>query len=192
MLAIAQHHVIYSDLETLGTLALPLWESENVATVMDRLKKTIKKPSFPISPNSKALLVWRLFHALFVHATVLAVVYQACVDATANGFSYAVIYIGDVVHILNTLLLFLTACNNRGRIVMDRHVIFKENFDRYFVIDVISLLPLEIFAFASSSALFTAALLRLNRVLRFGRVLQLSSEFPPNDSTTYNTCLNIV
>ena len=96
----------------------------------------------------------------------------------SNGYLYAVIYIGDVVHIINTLLFFLTACNNRGRIVTDRHVIFKKNINRYFVIDVISLLPLEIFAFASFSVLFTAALLRLNRILRFSRVIQLSSKFP--------------
>jgi len=143
---------------------------------MDRLKKRIAH-LFPICPNSKVLLVWRLFHALSVHATVLAVVYQACVDATSSGFLYTVIYVGDVVHILNTLLFFLTACNKNGRIITDRHVIFKENFNRYFVYDVISLLPLEIFALSSSSVLFTAALLRLNRVLRFERVVQLFGEF---------------
>ncbi|XP_065897294.1 uncharacterized protein [Dysidea avara] len=71
----------------------------------------------------------------------------------------------------------IPACNNRGRIVTDRHVIFKKNINRYFVIDVISLLPLEIFAFASFSVLFTAALLRLNRILRFSRVIQLSNVY---------------
>ena len=146
---------------------------------MDMLKKRIKKPSFPISPNSKALLVWRLFHALFVHATVLTVVYQACVDATSNGYLYAVIYIGDVVHIINALLFFLTACKNRGRVIVDRHVIVKKNLNYFLMIDIISLIPLEIFAFASTSVLLTAAFLRLHRLLRFIRVIQFFSEFLP-------------
>jgi len=105
------------------------------------------------------------------------VVYQACVDASSSGYLYAVIYLGDVVHIMNTLLLFLTACKNRGRIIVDRHVIVKKNLNHFLVIDIISLIPLEVFAFASTSVLLTAALLRLPRILRFIRVIQFFSKF---------------
>ena len=155
----------------------PLETRQPTEAKMDVLKKMMKKPSFPICPNSNVLLVWRLFHALFVHATVLAVVYQACVDASSSGYLYAVIYLGDVVHIMNTLLLFLTACKNRGRIITDRHVIIKNNLNYFLVIDIISILPLEVFAFASTSVLLTAARLRLPRILRFIRVIQFFSKF---------------
>ena len=148
-------------------------------TDRDNLPKKIRKPSFPISPNSKVLLVWRLFHALLVHATVLAVVYQACVDASSNGVIYAVIYVGDAIHVTNTLLFFFVAYKSRGRIISDRRVIFKKNLNHFLVIDIISLIPLEIFAFASSSVLLTAAFLRLPRILRFIRVLQFFSELLP-------------
>ena len=144
---------------------------------MDALKKRLT-PSY-ICPNSKYLLVWRLFHALFVHSTVLAVVYQACVDASSSGVIYAVIYIGDAVHVTNTFLFFFVAYKSNGRIFADKSVIFKKNLNSFLVIDIISLIPLEIFAFASSSVLLTAAFLRLPRILRFIRVIQFFSESLP-------------
>ena len=109
---------------------------------------------------------------LSVHVTLCLVGYQAAFDASMNTWHYLFIYLGDFTYLVNTVLYFLTAIKNKGKVTMiqDKDVIIKQNLNAYFVTDVLSLLPLEIFGFASSSVLFTTALLRLNRALRIIRI----------------------
>lgn len=140
-------------------------------------KKLAKKPAFPICPDSRILLYWRLFQALSVHVTLFLVGYQAAFDASRRGWHYCFIYLGDLTYLINTILYFLTAIKKKGKVIRDRDVIIKNNIDVYFVADAVSLLPLEIFAFASSSVLFAAALLRLNRVLRIIRITHFFSKW---------------
>ena len=130
----------------------------------------IKKPSFPIHPNSVPLHFWRLFQVFSVHVTLFLVGYQAAFDASVNTWHYLLIYLGDFTYLVNTVLYFLTAIKSKGKVIQDKNVIIKKNLNAYFVTDILSLLPLEIFGFASSSVLFTTALLRLNRVFRIIRV----------------------
>ena len=144
---------------------------------MKAFKKLVKKRLFPIGPNSRKLLYWRLFQAFSVHVTLFLVGYQAAFDASINTWHYIFIYLGDITYLINTALYFFTAIKNRGKVNRDRDVIIKKNLNIYFVVDVLSLLPLEIFGFASSSVLFTAALLRLNRVLRIIRVTHFFSKW---------------
>ena len=139
-------------------------------------KTLVKKSLFPICPNSGKLLCWRLFQALFVHLTLFVVGYQAAFDASKNTWHYLVIYLGDFTYLINTVLYFLTAIKNNGKVIRDRDVIIKKNLNVYFVADVVSLLPLEIFGLPSSSVLFTTALLRLNRVFRIIRATQFLSK----------------
>ena len=126
--------------------------------------------SFPIRPNSVLLLFWRLFTVLSVHVTLFLVGYQAVFNASINIWQYVLIYLGDLAYLINTILYFCTAIKCRGKIIWDRDVIIKRNRDVYFVTDVLSLLPLEIFGLGASSMLFAMALLRLNRVLRIIRI----------------------
>ena len=126
--------------------------------------------SFPIRPNSVLLLFWRLFTVLSVHVTLFLVGYQAVFNASINIWQYVLIYLGDLAYLINTILYFCTAIKCRGKIIRDRDVIIKRNRDVYFVTDVLSLLPLEIFGLGASSMLFAMALLRLNRVLRIIRI----------------------
>ena len=107
---------------------------------------------------------------LSVHVTLFLVGYQAAFDASMNTWHYLFIYLGDFTYLVNTVLYFLTAIKSKGKVIQDKDVIIKQNLNAYFVTDVLSLLPLEIFGFASSSVLFTTALLRLNRVLRIIRI----------------------
>lgn len=107
---------------------------------------------------------------LSVHVTLFLVGYQAAFDASMNTWHYLFIYLGDFTYLVNTVLYFLTAIKSKGKVIQDKDVIIKQNLNVYFITDVLSLLPLEIFGFASSSVLFTTALLRLNRVLRIIRV----------------------
>ena len=147
---------------------------------MKAFKKLVKKPLFPICPTSGKLLCWRLFQAFSVHVTLLLVGYQAAFDASINTWHYLFIYLGDFTYLINTVLYFLTSIKNKGKVNKDRDVIIKKNLNFYFVIDVLSLLPLEIFGLASSSVLFTAALLRLNRVLRIIRITHFFSKYGHN------------
>ena len=107
---------------------------------------------------------------LSVHVTLFLVGYQAVFNASINIWQYVLIYLGDLVYLINTILYFCTAIKCRGKIIRDRDVIIKRNRDVYFVTDVLSLLPLEIFGLGASSMLFAMALLRLNRVLRIIRI----------------------
>lgn len=136
-----------------------------------------KKPLFPIRPDSVLLLCWRLFQVLSVQVTMLLVGYQAAFDASENAWDYLFIYLGDFTYLINAILYFMTAIKHRGKVIRDRNVIIKENINVYFVADVLSLLPLEIFGFASSSVLFAAALLRLNRLLRIIRITHFLSKW---------------
>ena len=144
---------------------------------MKAFRKLVKKPLFPISPNSGKLLYWRLFQTLSVHVTLFIVGYQAAFDASINGWHYFFIYFGDFTYLINTILYFLTAIKKKGKVIRDKNVIIKKNLDVYFVADVLSLLPLEIFGFSASSVMFTAALLRLNRLLRIIRVTHFLSKW---------------
>ena len=144
---------------------------------MKVFKKLTKKSLFPICPNSGKLLCWRLFQAFSVHVTLFIIGYQAAFDASKNSWHYVFIYLGDFTYLINTILYFLTAIKTKGRVTKDRDVIIKKNINVYFVADVVSLLPLEIFAFASSSVMFAAALLRLNRLLRIIRVTHFLSKY---------------
>lgn len=143
---------------------------------MKVFKKLVRKPLFPICPNSGKLFCWRLFQAFSVHVTLFLIGYQAAFDASKSSWHYVFIYFGDFTYLINTILYFLTAIKTKGKVIKDRDVIMKKNLNVYFVADVVSLLPLEIFAFTSSSVLFVAALLRLNRVLRIMRVTHFLSK----------------
>ena len=136
-----------------------------------------RKQLFPICPNSGKLFYWRLFQGFFVQLTLFVVGYQAAFDASRNAWHYVIIYLGDLMYLMNTLLYFLTAIKDKGRVIRDTRVIQKKNLNVYFVVDVVSLLPLEIFGFASSMPLYVAALLRLNRVLRIIRVTHFLSKW---------------
>lgn len=143
---------------------------------MKVFRKLTKKPLFPICPNSGKLLCWRLFQAFSVHFTLFIIGYQAAFHATTSGWQYTCIYLGDVTYLINTILYFFTAIKMKGKVIRDRNVIIKKNLNVYFVADVLSLLPLEIFCFASSTVVFAAALLRLNRVLRIIRITHFFSK----------------
>ena len=144
---------------------------------MKVFKKLFEKQLFPISPNSGKLLCWRLFQAFSVHVTLFLIGYQAAFDASKSSWQYVFIYLGDFTHLINTILYFFTAIKRKGKVIKDRDVIIKKNLNVYFVADVVSLLPLELFAFASSSVMFAAALLRLNRLLRIIRITHFLSKW---------------
>ena len=144
---------------------------------MKVFKRLNKKHLFPICPNSGKLFYWRLFQASFVHLTLFVVGYDAAFDASRSAWHYTIIYLSDLMYLINTVLYFLTAIKDNGKVIRDRNVIQKKNLNIYFVVDVVSLLPLEIFGFASSTPLFVAALLRLNRVLRIIRVTHFLSKW---------------
>lgn len=114
---------------------------------------------------------------LSVHATLFLVGYEAAFDASKNSWHYLFIYLGDFTYMINGVLYFLTAIKSKGKVIQDKHVIIKKNCNIYFVADIVSLLPLEIFGFATSSVLFTTALLRLNRVLRIIRITHSLSKW---------------
>ena len=152
----------------------------------DVSKKLNKKRFFPICPNSGKLLYWRLFQAFSVHSTLFVIGYQAAFDASSsNAWHYVIIYLGDLMYLINTVLYFLTAIKDKGKVIRDREVIQKKNINVYFVVDVVSLLPLEIFGFASSTPLYVAALLRLNRVLRIIRITHFLSKYQPLTHSLY-------
>lgn len=114
---------------------------------------------------------------LSVHATLFLVGYEAAFDASKNAWHYLFIYLGDFTYMINGVLYFLTAIKSKGKVIQDKDVIIKKNCNIYFVADIVSLLPLEIFGFATSSVLFTTALLRLNRVLRIIRITHSLSKW---------------
>ena len=133
-----------------------------------------RRVRLPLDQNSKFMLIWNSFHCTAIHASYLFVWFQAAVDASIS-WHLATIYTLDFFYLLYVLSQFITSHTSKGKTVKDYKKIAREVL-KTIALDILSLLPLEIFSFISNKQVLVAAYLRLNRSLRFFRVYKFLSK----------------
>ena len=128
----------------------------------------------PLDLNSNGVFVWDCLQCIAIHASYIFVCFQAAIDADIS-WHLAMIYLTDFMYLLYVLSQFFMSYKHRGRVIKEYRKIGRE-VAKTIVIDVFSLLPVEIFSFAADNQALVAAYLRLNRCVRFFRVYKFLSK----------------
>ena len=125
---------------------------------------------------SKWLVSWEALVAASILPSVAAVMFQAAFDA-GTVWLWIVIYILDLLYFASMVVRFVTGYKKRGVLVTERRKVVRNYLKRSFIPDLLSVLPLEVLAFAADSGgVALAACLRLNRCIRCYRVWTFISE----------------
>lgn len=129
------------------------------------------------------LSAWEALVVASIVPTILLVVFQVAFDAEIV-WQWVVIYSADALFIASIVARFLTGYMKRGVLVTDRKMVVLNYLKRSFFVDLFTVVPLEIFAFAATGSreevLVVAAYLRLNRCVRCYRVWTFISEQVPS------------
>ncbi len=123
-------------------------------------------------------MVWNSIIAYSVIYSTFLVTLQAAFHA-GIVWQLVVIYLLDVLYLGAVVVRFFTGYTKRGVVVTDRRRIALQYAKTALVPDVLSLLPLEIFALAAGNVTYVAAFLRLNRCIRWYRVWTFLGELIP-------------
>lgn len=129
------------------------------------------------------LSAWEALVVASIVPSILLVVFQVAFDAEIV-WQWVVIYSADALFIASIVARFLTGYMKRGVLVTDRKMVVLNYLKRSFFVDLFTVVPLEIFAFAATGSreevLVVAAYLRLNRCVRCYRVWTFISEQVPS------------
>ena len=132
----------------------------------------------PLDQNSNLVFIWDSLQCAAIHASYIFVWFQAAIDASV-AWQLATIYALDCFYLLYVLSQFITSYKDKGRTVKSYKKIGRQVV-KLIILDILSLLPLEVFSFLSSQQVVVAAYLRLNRSLRFFRVFKFFSKYLAN------------
>ena len=136
---------------------------------------------FSLIQLSKWLAPWEALVAASILPSITLVIFQAAFDA-GIVWQWAVVYVLDAVYVASMLVRFLSGYMKRGVLITERKKVVLNYLKRSFFVDLLSVLPLEILAFAvlgsesRGEKLALAAFLRLNRCIRCYRVWTFISE----------------
>ena len=124
-----------------------------------------------ISPENNYVRLWNTFVAFVCMITSALVVYMASFNST-DAALWVLVYIGDVVYIIDMILTFFTGYASYGQVVMNRKKVCKRYLKKRFIIDLLSALPTDLLVFAVPGVpkWQLLAQLRNNRVIRFYRM----------------------
>jgi len=122
---------------------------------------------------SKWLVSWEALVAASILPSVAAVMFQAAFDA-GTVWLWIVIYILDLLYFASMVVHFVTGYKKRGVLLTGRSKVVLNYLKRSFLLDLLSVVPLEVLAGSGGVAL--AACLRLNRCIRCYRVLTFICE----------------
>ena len=116
---------------------------------------------------------WEALVAASIVPSIVLVVFQAAFDAGIK-WQWVILYIADALFVASMVARFLTGYKERGALITNRKLVVLHYLKRSFSVDLLSVLPLEVFAFAATGSheetLALAAFLRLNRCIRCYRV----------------------
>ena len=115
---------------------------------------------------SKWLVSWEALVAASILPSVTAVMFQAAFDAGAVWL-WIIIYILDLLYFASIVVRFVTGYKKRGVLVTAKRKVVRHYLKRSFLPDLLSVVPLEVLAFAAGrGGVALAACLRLNRCVR--------------------------
>lgn len=121
---------------------------------------------------AKSLFFWDLVVVVGIVFSTFCVTYQAVFNASVI-WQWPVIYTGDALFLVSMILRFFRSyTNKKGETVTDTESIALHYLQTHFIFDLLSILPLELFALAQGkfNTAFAVAVLRLNRIIRLYRV----------------------
>ena len=139
-----------------------------------------QKNSIVINPRSKKYRYWEAFITLTIFLTCLLIPFQAFLDSESLFFWFFS-YLNDVLFFLDMLLRFRVGYFSKGSLVKDTALIRRSYLRGKFVLDLLTILPLDFLVFGFGThinSLQTLSLLRLNRTLRAHRMVSLLGKLP--------------
>lgn len=146
-----------------------------------------QKSAIVINPRSDKYRYWEAFITLTIFLTCLLIPFQAFLDSEWLFF-WVCSYLYDVLFFLDMLLHFRVGYFSKGSLVKDTALIRRSYLRDKFVLDLLTILPLDflVFGFATHiNSLQTLSLLRLNRTLRAHRIVSILGKLP------YLVCSNM-
>ena len=126
-----------------------------------RTNRVLYKISYGYLP-----LIWEAVVAFSGIVSALVIIYQAAFHAGLL-WQWALVYSMDVIYIGYMVYRFFRPFKKRGEVVRNRKKIALNYIRTSFFLDLLSVLPLELFALATSHPIYISAFLRLNRCIRF-------------------------
>ncbi|KAI7795656.1 hypothetical protein IRJ41_002465 [Triplophysa rosa] len=139
------------------------------------------------SPKQHIVRVWNVFISLTCLAAVTLCLYELFFNSTVQGIIF-IRYCLDVSFILNIISRFYIGHEDHGVVIIDPKRVRKKYFQTWFLLDFLSVLPLETLKMAFSDLTFMQA----NRCLRVFRLFGLISSFnrEPDINKVYVTALH--
>ena len=129
----------------------------------------------------KLLFAWDVIVVISIIPSIFLVIYQAAFDASVV-WHWTVTYSGDVLYVIWIVLnCFRSYTNKRGEEIRDQEMIIIHYALTSFVLDLISVLPFELFAMVggASDLNYVVAIMKLNRLLRLYRVWKFLCKATP-------------
>ena len=138
-----------------------------------------EKRTFVINPRSNKYRFWETVSTFCTFLTCLIVPFQASLNSKETVF-WVFAYIFDALFLLDMLLRFRVGYYSKGTLVNNTSLIRRSYLRGQFVLDLLTILPLDFLAFGVKTHLHshqTLALLRLNRTLRVLRLVSFFGKF---------------
>lgn len=138
-----------------------------------------QKAAFVINPRSDLFQYWEIVSSFCIFLTCLIVPFQASFNSQYSTL-WAFAYMFDVLFLADVLLRFWVGYFSKGTLIADRSLIRRRYLRGKFLLDLLTIIPLDFLAFGVGTHLKwhqTLSLLRLNRVLRVYRLLSFFGKF---------------
>ena len=140
---------------------------------------SFKKAAFVVNPRSDLYRCWETVSSVCVFLTCLIVPFQASLNSHGSTL-WAFTYIFDVLFLVDVLFRFCVGFFSKGTLITDRSLIRRRYLRGKFLLDLLTILPLDFLVFGVGTHLRwhqTLSLLRLNRILRVHRLLSFFGKF---------------
>ena len=138
-----------------------------------------QKAAFVINPRSDLFQYWEIVSSFCIFLTCLIVPFQASFNSQYSTL-WAFAYIFDVLFLADVLLRFWVGYFSKGTLIADRSLIRRRYLRGKFLLDLLTIIPLDFLVFGVGTHLKwhqTLSLLRLNRILRVYRLLSFFGKF---------------
>lgn len=121
-------------------------------------------------------LLWEAVVVCSATVSTFIVSYQAIYHAGIL-WQWVLVYAMDIIYTAYIVYRFVRPFKKRGELVTDKNKIALNYFCTSFLLDLLSVLPLEIFSVVGSNPIYIAGFLRLNRCIRCYKVFGFLCKF---------------
>lgn len=129
-----------------------------------------------VHPGSHLYIYWQTGLIVLITIGCVLTIYQAFIDSTAIS-GLVIVYFIDAVNLADTVLTaFVGYFNDIGALITDRRQIWKRYVRSTFAINVLSLLPIEVFSVLFEHVVMVLSRFRLNRLIALVKVYKIISE----------------